>query len=384
MALVSENWIKHIESLVIQSLDLSMWGSFPAFSWEEFSSHISTALNVRELKLYAGGSEWKNREEILSGLGETPLQLAIALSPLQGSCSILFPIEDVTKLSSWIIHSEAQNEGFVDFDLQKGFFRYLCLEVLSIFSSMDICRGLKPRLVDQPLADEDAYCIDVAVEYKEETIWGRLVCPVSFQQSFKVHFSQDWNLSLRSHLYQDVFLELSLNAGQTKMSQDAWSKVDIGDFMLIDSCSYYPELKKGTFQMQCRNIPLFQVKIKEESIKILDYAYYFEDQKMGNENLEESFDESVEDDIIEEPSTQDPPQQEFISPKKIPISLTVEVAKIRINLDNLLKLRPGNVLELGVHPEKSVNLVADGACVGQGELVQIGDVVGVKIIKLGK
>jgi len=45
---------------------------------------------------------------------------------------------------------------------------------------------------------------------------------------------------------------------------------------------------------------------------------------------------------------------------------------------------PKNVLELGIQPERGVNLVANGKCVGKGELLQIGDVIGVKITKLGE
>lgn len=55
-----------------------------------------------------------------------------------------------------------------------------------------------------------------------------------------------------------------------------------------------------------------------------------------------------------------------------------------MSLDKLLKLKPGNVIELGVQVEKGVNLVANGQCVGKGELLQLGDVIGVKITKLGE
>jgi flagellar motor switch protein FliN/FliY len=55
-----------------------------------------------------------------------------------------------------------------------------------------------------------------------------------------------------------------------------------------------------------------------------------------------------------------------------------------MSLDKLLKLKPGNILQLGVQVEKGVNLVANGECVGKGELVQIGDVIGVKITQLGE
>jgi len=389
MSTPPSNWIKHVESLVVQSKDVPMWGAVPSFPWKEFMKEFASSLNVSKLKLSSGTAEWKKGATTLSGLGRSPLQLAIEFSPLQGNFSLVFPSEDFSKLSSWVINPKAGNEGFSDPYLQKGFFRYLSLEAMMVMDRMQIYQGLTPKLIEKPLETEDAYCIDIAIQRGEETIWGRIICPTLFQESFKKHFSGDWNFSLPSHLYEELLLDLNLSVGETKLSQDSWKKLEEGDLLLLDFCSYYPNLKKGTFQLQFDNTPLFQVKPKEESIKILDYAHYFEENKMSDEDFEEPFDESIEETPLEETpmesvSVEEPPQQKISSPKKIPISLTVEVARIRMNLDKLLKLKPGNVLELGVHPEKGVNLVANGKCVGKGELIQVGDVIGVKITKLGE
>ena len=381
MSIQPKHWIQHIESLVVQSLDPSMWGAVPSFPWDEFSQNLARSLNIEDLKISASTSEWKKWGVILCGLGQNPLQISVELSPLKESFSIVFPLEDFVKLASWTIHSEVKNEGFSDPYLQKGFFRYLCLEAIATFAPMQLYCGLTPKLVDMPLKDEDAYCIDIAIEHANETVWGRMICPGPFQQSFKAHFSKDWHLSLPSNLYHTVLLDLSLVVGQTQLSQDVWEQINKGDFMLLDYCSYYPNSKKGTVQLQLDHIPLFQVKLKEESIKILDYAYCFEENKMVNENSEQPISEEIRTDPIGGISVS--PDQ-VISPKKVPISLTIEIARMRMSLDKLLKLKPGNVLELGIQPEKSINLIANGACIGRGELIQVGDTIGVKITQLSE
>jgi len=81
--------------------------------------------------------------------------------------------------------------------------------------------------------------------------------------------------------------------------------------------------------------------------------------------------------------TKQPHSDEVISAEKVPIHLSIEVANMKINLDKLLKLKPGNTLELNVMPQQGVSLVANGKCMGKGTLIQIGDVIGVKITKLG-
>jgi flagellar motor switch protein FliN/FliY len=376
-----QNWMKHVESVAIGAQDIPMWGSVPSFPWEAFTNELQTALGIQKLKITGGSAEWKKGSEILAGMGRSPLQLAVEMSPLKGSFSIVFPSEDFSKLSSWAIHPEAGSDGFSDPYLQKGFFRYLSIEGISIIDRLQIFQGLTPKMIDMPLAKEDAYCVDVAIEHEGETIWGRMICPTLFQESFKHHFAQDWNFSIPSQLYQEMMVDVSLSAGESELSQENWLKLQEGDFVLLDHCSYYPKLKKGTFQLAVDNTPLFQAKVKEDAIKLLDYAHYFEDKPMDNENFEKPYDDSMEEEAV---SVEDAPGSPMLSPKKVPVSLTIEVARLKMNLDKLLKLKPGNVLELGVQPERGVNLVANGKCVGKGELLQIGDVIGVKITKLGE
>ncbi|NRA90193.1 MAG: type III secretion system cytoplasmic ring protein SctQ [Simkaniaceae bacterium] len=376
-----QNWMKHVETLALAAQDVPMWGSIPSFPWKEFASELENVLGTSGLKVTGGSIEWKKGNEILSGLGKSPLQIAIEMSPLKGSFSIVFPSEDFSKLSSWAIHPKAGGEGFSDSYLQKGFFRYLSAEAMTIVDRMQTFSGLAPKMVDMPLAKEDAYCIDIAIEHGGETVWGRLICPILFQESVKHHYAQDWNFSIPSHLYKDLFVEASLTAGGTTLSQESWKKIKEGDFVLLDHCSYYPKLKKGTFQFSVEDTPLFQAKAKEDAIKLLDYAHYFEEKPMETDNFNEPLGEEMDEEAV---SVEEAPEAPMLSPKKVPISLTVEVAKLKMNLDKLLKLKPGNVLELGVQVEQGVNLVAGGKCVGKGELLQIGDVIGVKITKLGE
>jgi type III secretion system YscQ/HrcQ family protein len=376
-----QNWMKHVETLALAAQDVPMWGSIPSFPWKEFTRELESVLGTSGLKVTGGSIEWKKGNEILSGLGRSPLQIAIEMSPLKGSFSIVFPSEDFSKLSSWAIHPKAGGEGFSDPYLQKGFFRYLSAEAMTIIDRMQTFSGLAPKMVDMPLAKEDAYCIDIAIEHLGETIWGRLICPTLFQESVKHHYAQDWNFSIPSHLYKDLFVEASLTAGGTTLSQESWKKIKEGDFVLLDHCSYYPKLKKGTFQFSVEDTPLFQAKAKEDAIKLLDYAHYFEEKPMETDNFNEPLGEGMDEEAV---SVEEAPEAPMLSPKKVPISLTVEVAKLKMNLDKLLKLKPGNVLELGVQVEQGVNLVAGGKCIGKGELLQVGDVIGVKITKLGE
>lgn len=379
-----ENWIKYVESVAIQAQDIPMWGTTPSFPWKAFTKALNESIETKKLKILPGKAEWKIGSAILKGMGRSPLQLAIELSPLKGHVSLIFPSEDFAKLSSWAIHPEGGNEGFSDPYLQKGFFRFLSVEAISVLEKLQAFQGLALKLIDAHLEKEDAYCIDIAIEHEGETIWGRLICPTPFQESFKHHYARDWDFSIPSHLYEEIFVDLSLTAGETKLSQDEWKKIREGDFVIMDHSSYYPKLNKGTFQLKVDNTPLFLAKVKEDSIKLLDYAHYFEENTMEDEKIEDTFEEPMEQSESASVSVEEASEPSMASPKSVPISLTVEVARIKMNLDKLLKLKPGNILELGIHPQQGVNLIANGKCMGKGELLQIGDTIGVKITKLGE
>lgn len=72
-----------------------------------------------------------------------------------------------------------------------------------------------------------------------------------------------------------------------------------------------------------------------------------------------------------------------VSLNEITVSLTVEVGSIQMTMQKLLELEPGNLLDLGIHPENGVDLTINGKKVGRGELLKMGGVLGVRILELG-
>ena len=98
--------------------------------------------------------------------------------------------------------------------------------------------------------------------------------------------------------------------------------------------------------------------------------------------LSEPISESNDDSSSQLSEATAPSTEDLISTKKVPISLSVEVGKIQMSLDKLLKLKPGNVIDLSIQPELSVNLVANNSPVARGQLIQVGDVIGVKITEI--
>ena len=66
----------------------------------------------------------------------------------------------------------------------------------------------------------------------------------------------------------------------------------------------------------------------------------------------------------------------------VTLTARVELAARRIRMDELLRLRPGQILDLGCQPTDPVDLVVDGRRVARGELVDIEGRLGVRIIQI--
>ena len=78
------------------------------------------------------------------------------------------------------------------------------------------------------------------------------------------------------------------------------------------------------------------------------------------------------------------PSQEMepVSIKELPLDITVEIGRIRITLDQLMQLTPGNQLELPIHPDQGVNLTVGGNKIGRAELVYLGEQLGIRILEI--
>ena len=85
----------------------------------------------------------------------------------------------------------------------------------------------------------------------------------------------------------------------------------------------------------------------------------------------------------EAPIQADVRPDETISVHEVPLHIVVEAGRLKMSLQQLLDLQPGNLLELGVSPESGVNLVVSGKVVGRGELVKVGDALGVRVLEKG-
>jgi len=118
--------------------------------------------------------------------------------------------------------------------------------------------------------------------------------------------------------------------------------------------------------------------VEEEEPEVADE----EPEEMVEEAAEEAPPPEPEKEVEKAPALAAAPAPEAISRDEISFPLSIEVGRLNVSMEKLLQLQEGNLLELSVSPESGVDLIVNGKCIGKGELLKIGDNIGVRILQL--
>ncbi|MCH9633750.1 MAG: hypothetical protein S4CHLAM7_04830 [Chlamydiae bacterium] len=162
-----------------------------------------------------------------------------------------------------------------------------------------------------------------------------------------------------------------------------------------------PDKKAGSLNLKIGKKALFRVRLKDEGFKVLEQNIFEEEfLEMDDENEpskglpnanEEDFEGSSDPEELgmldDTPAGVEEEKHELASVldkvEDIPLHISVELTHFKMTCEKLMQLKPGNLLELNLKPEKPVDLIANGKKIAQGELIRVGEVLGVRILNIG-
>lgn len=373
-------WVRKISNHLKELDQIPLFGKTPLIEWEPLASLLASRFKVKNLSLKVEGESWRTPENIKEGLGDSVLTVPFQIGPLDGHGCWMMSQEDVEQLTAWCLSGKSSGKGLRSEALTEGFYRFLLLQAVDALSSSAPFNDLS--IVMSELAsvpDSDHFCIDVKIRLERRSVWGRIGIEPRLLQSWRTHFSQlDLQLPLPK-VVQSLELTSGLAVGKVMLSREEWGDLEPGDFVVLDRGSYHPGKHTGTAYWMLGQLPLFQVKIKQNKIQILDYANIYEEpteKTMVREHSDSSFDGEAE-------ALRPADPEASVSLQTVPVTVTVEIARLKLTLEKVLQLAPGNLLELPIHPDQPVHLTVNGQVVGQAELVQLGEVLGIRVLSLG-
>lgn len=361
---VSYDWLNLVEKALEKTQQLpSLEENFP-FPWSDASHAIGSGLKLEGLNLSSSRTAWKNHDKALQGLGEKVFLISVEMAPIEGSVFFAMSEQDVAYLISQTLIAGENKEGFSNAKLREGFYHFLLLKALEAIDHLKVFK--EPSFHFSPhqsLPQENAFCIDIDCALPEKTLHGRLICPQSFLTAFKAFQPMQKGTLLSSEITQNIDVSLHSEVGHTSLSQEDWDKIQVGDFIILDRCSYDPSEQKGSTTLMLGTTPLLMARMKPEGMKVLDFAFYQEEAPSEERlPLEEGTDTSSE---------------------TLPtLTLTAEMGRISMPLHKLLHLEPGMMIDLVMRPEQGVDITISGKKVAAAELLKLGETLGLRILDI--
>lgn len=438
------DWLKNLDASIITNDSIPIAGHLPVFPWDQLTAILSKSLECPDLSIKSGALAWRNQDALLEGMGPASL-LKFSVPPLTGYAYWAMAHGDILSLMNMLFKHDHPTERIVNPEFLQGFYHFIAAEAIRTFKKVDFDSNLIPHLIEESdVPSEVALCQDVHLSVGDQTVIARWIMPPAFHRSLHERYAErTMATTLNNILAESVKVTVALEAGKTTLSYEEVSSLQPGDFITLDVCHYEYDDKKAKVNLTINGHQLFRARFKQHELKILELPLYqeaethmdknfphdpsqphgedeesdsFFDNEEENEDDDFTFDEDLnidenqfEEKLYGEEEPHQPPQAEGQSPEPIsqpspskkaveaeapkekkpfsvaelPVEITIEAGRIKLPIHKLLDLQPGNVLELNIKPEDGVNLVVNGKCIGKGEFLRVGEVLGVRILDLG-
>jgi flagellar motor switch protein FliN/FliY len=380
------------------------------FSWDDLANQLVDKLRLRSLQLESEVPSYSNKTQF-----EYPhFTIAFHIGTFADPIFILVGQEEVENCARHLLG--IQNKEPFEAGYLEGFKDFLVGMVIHTVEKQFQTDGWTLKASDTKEIEGAPF-----LEYGVKALIDAQV-PLDLIVAIPKNFLEEWRSYFRQKGYQSFYrqtvqslIELTtvLEIGWVKLQKSDYEALEPGDFICTDQLMWLPGKKRGRAFLSHKGHPLFLVAVKAEGFKVLEQANHYE---VGTimEKEEEFFDEesdieegdeegSEEEGLVEEENTtpveehvtdvapeaqeqQLPVQQESAQPFSLTngeVVIKIEVGRLKITLDKLLQMEPGNILKLNTTIENGVNLIVHDKMIGRGELVSIGDLIGVRILNLG-
>jgi type III secretion protein Q len=194
-----------------------------------------------------------------------------------------------------------------------------------------------------------------ALSAPEATVWLQALplLPHSLQPE------QDAAAAAANAPIYGIGANLQFLLGYSRLSSGTLSRVGPGDVLLVTD---------HALRMRCSGLVLGWYSITDEGIIV-------------DELLEETYEQIAEAAVHADPEESgDNAAQGGI--ERIPVMLEFVLQQNKITIGELGQLHAGQVIDLAPDAEKSVLVLANGAVLGRGELIQLEDRLGVEMIDI--
>ena len=334
---------------------------------------------------------------------------------MNGAFHCLISDRDIRQVMSWALLKQDGPPPKVNGELQEGFARFLVLEIMHLVEGLNFVEDLVLRQAEREDFESGPYlCSDVTVSYHGQQVFARLALPKAFVESWRQRYDLGFKRHLTAGLAASISLEIGVDIGRSQFSIQQWQQIAHGDCIVPESFGMHAGAANAAVTLTMDQRDMFRGELDAQgNVKIVEFIPYPE-SKMDEETYDELDDDMLEDDLEEDeadldedldldldeeleagaiseeaeeapaaaaPAAQPMTDAGMIPADKVPLQVVFELGRMQMSAQQLMNLQPGNLLELGVQPSEGVRLVINNRCVGRGELVAVGDAIGIRVLE---
>jgi flagellar motor switch protein FliN/FliY len=420
---LSWQWVKSISHSLYLLDQKPLVGFCKPFPCDELAKTLAKTLGMENCTLSLTTGEWKEGKECFQGIGTPFFSARLGASGLSGHAFFLISKQDVQKLFAQILHLSPLTVSEQSQDILESFYHFLSIHTLFSANQMRFAENISFSLhsYEEPPQESSFLCRDVIMSIQEETFIFRLLMDKEFMSSWTRHFSTQVG---KAKQLDAIPVTLHLEAGKVVFPLNRLLEIEPGDFIICDKMSYNPDDETSKLLLTLDERPLFRASIKARSLKILEIPLATEEYDsmvdkippisptQGHQNShqdfhedffddddddfeDEDFDETEEERVQEEVHEKAVPEKALekapakaplsgkLTSDDIPVTVTVELAQVTMSAQKLIELQPGNVVELDSSPDGSCLLTTGGKIIGRGEILKIGDTLGIRVLEIG-
>ncbi|MFZ4100079.1 MAG: type III secretion system cytoplasmic ring protein SctQ [Chlamydiia bacterium] len=406
MATTPAFWLPRLQKACLEASVIPLWGGLSPFPQAVVEQRLAPLFQGLSVTFEVQPTQ--NPEE--TSPPTDALVYHATAAPIDGTVSCHLAPSAIWELLAGTTHKDpGLGAASLDRDLCDGFATFLLTCILQALTKTPWPGNSRWQLTSEAKGSP-ALAVEGTLQL------GTLSCPfllyVSDQmvEQFRTQYAPRPLEQLNPELAESIDLMVDMPIGHTTVSLKELKQVRLGDVVLLDELLLDLSTGDGTFSLRIGNQDVWSCLLNEGQL-LADRPFppHPENRAMSfppdhPEDFSEfddlgSFDDlELDDDLPPEPppakkgrtgakaaasaDDESVPMQEGSAVDRLKVQLTVSLGRITMTARDLLEIRPGNTLDLPVNTQGPVDLLVGTERVGRGELIQLGDHLGIRILEI--
>ncbi|MEF9496771.1 type III secretion system cytoplasmic ring protein SctQ [Chlamydia sp. 04-14] len=365
----SASWLKSRNDFLSSLVKTEEGISLPSFPKDLCQRRLKEKFRLEETSLTIQPRGSLSAAQAVQDFGTHLLVQSFLAQPLDpGTFFFVTSEADLQSFMVAVFNDSSLASYFYEKDKLLGFHYYFCAELCKLLQELAWLPSLSARVVgDARFSSKDLQgsyqAVDITCGLDGKYTRFRLLFPEAVCDSCKQFLSaSDQNFDI--HQLDPTPLTMSVEVGYCQLTQEEWQQVVHGSFILLDSCLYDPDTEESGGLLTIQGHQFFGGRFVDQTsgeFKITSYP-----------SLQQ-----------EEPAEETPEAALPAAPLPGSCKLVAEASRYSLTVEEFLKLTQGSILNLnGIHPSRGVDLILNGAKVGRGEIVSLGDVLGIRVLEV--